>query len=61
MVDFEIRTSIVGSILGKISVGFCTAWTEGTAEFTIPDGIYPLYLTYKGVGNPSLKSFEFLH
>ena len=61
MGDFEIRTSIDGDVLGKISVGFCTAWTEGKAEFTVPDGIYPLYLTYKGVGNPSLKSFEFLH
>ena len=61
MGDFEIRTSIDGEVLGKISVGFCTAWTEGKAEFTVPDGIYPLYLTYKGVGNPSLKSFEFLH
>lgn len=61
MGDFEIRTSIDGDVLGTISVGFCTAWTEGKAEFTVPDGIYPLYLTYKGVGNPSLKSFEFLH
>jgi hypothetical protein len=61
MGDFEIRTSIDGDVLSTISVGFCTAWTEGKAEFTVPDGIYPLYLTYKGVGNPSLKSFEFLH
>ena len=61
MGDFEIRTSIDGDVLGKINVGFCTAWTEGTAEFTVPDGIYPLYLTYTGVGNPSLKSIEFLH
>lgn len=59
--EFEIRTSIDGDILGKISVDFCTAWTEGTAEFTVPDGVYPLYLTFTGVGNPSLLSFEFLH
>ena len=61
MGDFEVRTSIDGDVLGKISVGFCTAWTPGTCEFTVPDGIYPLYLTYKGGGNPSLLSFEFLH
>ena len=59
--EFEIRTSVDGEILGKIGVDFCTAWTEGTAEFTVPDGTYPLYLTFKGVGNPSLLSFCFLH
>lgn len=59
--DFEIRTSIDGDILGKISVDFCTAWTDNKTEFTIPDGVYPLYLTFKGTGNPSLLSFEFLH
>ena len=56
-----IKTAIDGDVLGTISVDFCTAWTEGTAEFTVPDGLYPLYLTYKGVGNPSLRSIEFLH
>ncbi len=59
--EFEIRTSVDGEILGKIGVDFCTAWTEGTAEFTVPDGTYPLYLTFKGVGNSSLLSFCFLH
>ena len=59
--DFEIRTSIDGEILGKIGVDFCTAWTDNKAEFTLPDGVYPLYLTFKGMGNPSLLKFEFLH
>lgn len=59
--EFEIRTSFGGDILATIAVDFCTAWTVGKAEFTIPDGIYPLYLTFKGDGNPSLLSFEFLH
>ena len=59
--DFEIRTSIDGEILGKIGVDFCTAWTDSKAEFTLPDGVYPLYLTFKGMGNPSLLKFEFLH
>ena len=59
--DFEIRTSIDGEVLGTIGVDFCTAWADNKAEFTIPDGVYPLYLTFKGMGNPSLLSFEFLH
>ena len=59
--DFEIRTSLGGECLAKTSVDFCTVWEEHTAEFSVPDGVYPLYLTFKGVGNPSLLSFEFLH
>ena len=59
--DFEVRTSIDGEVLGKIHVDFCTAWTVGTCDLSIPDGVYPLYLTFKGGGNPSIKSFEFLH
>ena len=58
---FEIRTSIDGEVLGAVDVNFCTVWETGTASFTIADGIYPLYLTFKGNGNPSVLSFEFLH
>ena len=58
---FEIRTSIDGEVLGTIDVGFCTAWGDHTAEFIIADGVYPLFLTFRGSGNPSLLSFEFLH
>ena len=58
---FEIRTSIDGEVLGAVDVNFCTVWETGTAEFTIADGVYPLYLTFKGNGNPSVLSLEFLH
>ena len=59
--DFEIRTKLDGEPLAKISVDFCTVWDDHTAGFEIEDGTYPLYLTFKGIGNPSLLSFEFLH
>ena len=36
-------------------------FNESAAEFTLPDGVYPLYLTFKGGGSVSLLSFEFLH
>ena len=59
--EFEIRTSLGGELLGSINVEFCTVWEDGQAEFTLPDGVYPLYLTFKGAGSTSLLSFEFLH
>ncbi|MCQ2482968.1 MAG: family 43 glycosylhydrolase [Clostridia bacterium] len=58
---FEVRTSIDGEVLAELPVDFCTAWTVAEAEMNLPDGVYPLYFTFKGDGNPSLKSFKFLH
>ena len=59
--EFEIRTSLGGDVLGTIGIEFCTVWEDGVAEFTVPDGVYPLFLTFKGGGSTSLLSFEFLH
>ena len=59
--EFEIRTSPDGDVLGTIGVEFCTVWETNQAEFTLPDGVYPLFLTFKGGGSTSLLSFEFLH
>ena len=59
--EFEIRTNLDEEPLAKIHVDFCTAWEDHKAEFTVADGVYPLYLTFRGNGNPSLLSFEFLH
>ncbi len=58
---FEIRTSFDGDVLATTDVDFCTVWGDQIAKFTVPDGVYPLYLTFRGVGNVSLLSFEFLH
>ena len=58
---FEVRTSLDGEVLATLDVDFCTAWTVAESKLSIADGTYPLFLTYKGIGNPSLKSFEFLH
>ena len=59
--EFEVRTNLDEEPLAKIHVDFCTAWEDHKAEFSIADGVYPLYLTFRGNGNPSLLSFEFLH
>ncbi len=57
---FELRTSLDGEVLATFDVTFCTAWTKCEANVDLKDGVYPLYFTFKGVGNPSLKSFEFI-
>ncbi|MBP5331680.1 MAG: family 43 glycosylhydrolase [Lachnospiraceae bacterium] len=61
---FEIRAAYNGEVLGQIKVQGTNIWTAGECLFegkTFPDGKQPLYLTFKGSGGCSLKSFEFLH
>lgn len=55
--DFEIKTSLNGSALGKISVGYSNVWKEYAADIVIPDGIHALYFTYHGQGSASFASF----
>lgn len=59
--DFEVRTELNGPVLGTIHVDFCTVWETYRAKCPIPDGVSALYLKYVGGGNPSLKSFRFIH
>ncbi len=58
--EFEVKTSFSGEIIGKISVISGNIWTDFSADITIPDGVSPLYFTYKGSGNPSLASFTLI-
>jgi hypothetical protein len=61
---FEVRASYGGRILGTIPVEGTNLWTAGECRFeenAFPDGTQPLYLTFRGSGSCSLKSFEFLH
>ena len=61
---FEIRASYSGEVLGTIPVEGTNIWTAGECRFKVkpfPGGTQPLYLTFRGSGNCSLKSFEFLH
>jgi len=54
---FEVKTSWDGPALGTIPVDFTNVWTEYEADIAIPDGVHPLYFTYRGSGNASLLSF----
>ena len=62
--DIEIRASYNGDVLGRIKVDGSNIWLAGECFFekqAFPDGVQPLYLTFRGRGTCSLKAFEFLH
>ncbi|MBR5422281.1 MAG: family 43 glycosylhydrolase [Lachnospiraceae bacterium] len=59
--DFEIRDSLGGECLGRITVEGNNIWTARETKFELPDGEHDLYISYVGDGNGELKSFEFLH
>ncbi|MGB3986062.1 MAG: family 43 glycosylhydrolase, partial [Limnochordia bacterium] len=54
---FEVKTAWDGEVLGKIPVEFSNIWKEYTADAAIPDGVNAIYLTFRGRGPASLKSF----
>lgn len=57
---FEIRTTWDGTILAEIPVHNTNVWTRYSAPVAFPDGVQALYITYRGDGAPSLRSFEFV-
>ena len=54
---FEIRTKWDGEVLGTIKAESTNIWWEHSAPIVIPNGVNAIYLTYRGGGNPQLKSF----
>ncbi len=54
---FEVRTAWDGECLAEIPIEFSNIWTEFSAKAEIPDGEWPVYLTFRGEGNGSLKAF----
>ena len=57
---FEIRTSLDGPVLGRVSIEYTNVWETYTNTCCIEEQEFDLYLTYHGEGCPSLKSFAFL-
>ena len=55
---FEIKTSWDGEVLGTATVENANVWEEYSIPVSIPDGKQAIYITYRGPGNVSLKSFE---
>ncbi len=58
--QFEIKTSWDGEVLVSIPVVYTNIWKEYAADIEIPDGIWPIYITYRGEGSASLQSFTLI-
>lgn len=54
---FEVKTAWNGKILAAIRIDSSNVWEEYWSEANIPDGVWAIYLTYRGSGNTSLCSF----
>jgi hypothetical protein len=50
-----------GTVLGLIKANRSNIWTSHECSFAEANGNCALYLIYRGTGNCSLKSIEFLH
>lgn len=55
---FEISLEEGGLPCISVPVTGCDKLTEFTSEDTLPEGIFPLYFTYKGEGHFDFASFE---
>jgi hypothetical protein len=56
---FQVKTSWDGEVLGQVQVHNTNVWEEFTILAAISDGVQAIYITYRGGGNVSLKSFTF--
>ena len=54
---FEVRTEIGGKVLAELPVDYTNVWEAYTADITLPEGEYAIYLTFRGQGNAMLKGF----
>ena len=57
--SFAVSTSFDGEPLCTIGVPFCDKWTEVSAEMSLKEGVYPIYLRYTGSGQAELKQIAF--
>lgn len=57
---FEIKTKWDGEVLAKLKVEYANVWEDYETDVKIPDGKQAIYITYRGNGNASLKSFELI-
>ena len=57
---FEVRTVWNGEMLAELPVVYTNVWEEYETEIAMPDGVQALYLTFRGQGTASLKSFTLL-
>lgn len=54
---FQVKTAWDGPVLAEIPVDYTNVWEDYSAPMAVKDGVHALYLTFRGQGNPMLKSF----
>lgn len=57
---FEVRTEIGGKVRARIPVEYANVWEDYTADISLPEEDYAIYLTFRGEGNAMLKGFELM-
>lgn len=55
--SFHVKTAWNGPSLAEIPVESSNIWTEYSTKICIPDGVWPIYLEYRGEGAACLASF----
>lgn len=55
---FEVKTSWDGEPLARIKIEGTNIWWKFSSPISIPDGVSPIYFTYRGGGNPHFWGFE---
>ena len=58
---FEVKTDLSKEPVAEIKADGSNIWTAHECSFSEINGKNALYLVYRGTGNCSLKSIEFLH
>lgn len=59
--NIEVRTKWDGEVLAELPIGYTNVWETYEADIAMPDGVLALYLTFRGQGTASLKSFELIN
>lgn len=56
---YVVSTETDGSVIGEIVVPETASWQEITADLSIPDGVHPVFLRFKGEGLSELREIRF--
>lgn len=54
---FEVKTAIDGPALAEMKVENTNIWTEYSSDIALEDGVYAIYISYKGSGSLQMLSF----
>lgn len=56
----EVRIDPDGEVLCELPIGYGNVWYDVKEKINVPNGVHPLYFTYKGDGYMQFAGFEFI-